>query len=88
MRMISNATVPGAFLCDLFPLRDSIALFDPLVNEKTAQAVKHLPAWVPFRREAKKGYSMINRLVTKPYEHVKRDIVSLIQNRQPLNLGT
>ena len=37
--------------------------------------VKHLPSWFPFHQEAKKGRRMIDELVTKPYEHVKREMV-------------
>ncbi|KAJ3552582.1 hypothetical protein NM688_g4079 [Phlebia brevispora] len=53
MNMISKATVPGAYLCDLIPI------------------MKRLPEWVPFHKEAKIGKDMIERLVTKPFEHVK-----------------
>ncbi|EED84236.1 predicted protein, partial [Postia placenta Mad-698-R] len=38
--------------------------------------LKHLPSWVPFQREASTGREMIERLVTKPFEHVKRAMVS------------
>ncbi len=37
--------------------------------------MKHLPSWLPFHQEAKKGRDMIDELVTKPYEHVKREMV-------------
>ncbi|EED79605.1 predicted protein, partial [Postia placenta Mad-698-R] len=56
MQVISEATVPGAYLCDLMPF------------------LKHLPSWVPFQREASTGREMIERLVSKPYEHVKREM--------------
>ncbi|KAI0919557.1 hypothetical protein AcV5_001591 [Taiwanofungus camphoratus] len=36
--------------------------------------LKHLPSWVPFQREARKGKEMIERLVTKPFEHVKQQM--------------
>ncbi|TFK38918.1 cytochrome P450 [Crucibulum laeve] len=36
--------------------------------------MKHLPFWVPFQREAAHGKWMIERLVTMPFEHVKRDM--------------
>ncbi|KJA22869.1 hypothetical protein HYPSUDRAFT_66825 [Hypholoma sublateritium FD-334 SS-4] len=37
-------------------------------------AMRYLPAWVSFQREAKKGRAMIESLVTKPFEHVKQEI--------------
>ncbi|KAI0666405.1 cytochrome P450 [Trametes maxima] len=58
MHMISKATVPGAFLCDLIP---------PL---------KYLPSWMPFHKAARKGYDMIDRLVTKPFERVQQEMKS------------
>ncbi|EJF59311.1 cytochrome P450 [Dichomitus squalens LYAD-421 SS1] len=38
--------------------------------------MKHLPSWVPFQQEAKQGREMIERLVTKPFEHVKREMAA------------
>ena len=37
--------------------------------------VRHLPFWLPFHRAAKKGREMIDGMVTKPYEHAKRETV-------------
>ncbi|KAM5543795.1 hypothetical protein V8D89_002412 [Ganoderma adspersum] len=36
--------------------------------------MRHLPSWLPFHQAAKKGHNMIDELVTKPYEHVKREM--------------
>ncbi|KAF5370376.1 hypothetical protein D9758_006898 [Tetrapyrgos nigripes] len=36
--------------------------------------LKHLPSWIPFQREAAEGKEMIDSFVTKPYEHVKREM--------------
>ncbi|GJE90538.1 cytochrome P450 [Phanerochaete sordida] len=58
MRMISDATVPGAFLCDLVPI------------------LKYLPSWVPFQRHAARGKEMIERLVSRPMDHVKSQMRS------------
>lgn len=58
MEMIGKAMVPGTFLVDLIP---------PL---------KHLPAWLPFNnihKVAASGRAQILELVTRPYEHVKRE---------------
>ncbi|EKM50920.1 uncharacterized protein PHACADRAFT_151345 [Phanerochaete carnosa HHB-10118-sp] len=56
MHMISNATLPGAFVCDLIPI------------------LKYSPSWVPFQKEAHAGREMIERLVTRPLEHVKKEM--------------
>jgi len=37
--------------------------------------LKHLPSWVSFQKEAVKGKEMIETLVTKPFEHVKRQML-------------
>ncbi|KAJ7127124.1 cytochrome P450 [Mycena epipterygia] len=36
--------------------------------------LKHLPSFFAFHQEARHGKSMIEELVTKPYEHVKSDM--------------
>ncbi|THH21271.1 hypothetical protein EW146_g251 [Bondarzewia mesenterica] len=36
--------------------------------------LKYLPSWVPFQRYAVKGKDMIESLVTRPFEHVKREM--------------
>ncbi|KAI0704573.1 cytochrome P450 [Earliella scabrosa] len=36
--------------------------------------LKYLPSWVPFQQSAQNGKAMIERLVTKPFERVKRDM--------------
>lgn len=38
-------------------------------------AVKHLPGWLPFQRTANRGRNMIERLVTKPLDYVKDQMV-------------
>ncbi|KAK7461271.1 hypothetical protein VKT23_008447 [Stygiomarasmius scandens] len=38
--------------------------------------LKHLPSWVPFQKEAATGKEMIERLVTLPFEHVKKEMAS------------
>lgn len=73
MRMIGEATVPGAFLCDLLPPRSPP--FPSLIDLSNAFVVKYLPSWIPFKQHAKKGQEMIERLVTKPYKHVIEEMV-------------
>nr|VWP02507.1 Arg-6 protein [Ganoderma boninense] len=41
-----------------------------------SHVLKHLPSWLPFHQAAKKGRDMIDELVTKPYEHVKREMAA------------
>ncbi|KAI0764639.1 cytochrome P450 [Fomes fomentarius] len=36
--------------------------------------MKHLPSWLPFQRSARQGKDMIDRLVTKPFEHVNAEM--------------
>ncbi|KAF9265663.1 cytochrome P450 [Marasmius fiardii PR-910] len=59
MDLISKSTLPGAHLVDLLP---------PL---------KYLPAWTPFNsipRVASAGRKLIRSMVTRPYEHAKREM--------------
>ncbi|EIM80937.1 cytochrome P450 [Stereum hirsutum FP-91666 SS1] len=60
MKIVGDAMVPGAFICDLLPW------------------MKHLPSWLPFRKQAHYGRSMIEALVTKPFEHVQREMMTNI----------
>lgn len=39
------------------------------------RAVKYLPSWVPFQREARKGKAMIEHMITRPFLHVKDEMV-------------
>lgn len=58
MEMIGKAIVPGSFLVDLIP------------------QLKYLPPWLPFNnihKIAANGRAQIMDLVTRPYEHVKRE---------------
>ncbi|KAJ8503632.1 hypothetical protein ONZ45_g10684 [Pleurotus djamor] len=36
--------------------------------------LKYLPSWMPFQKEAAVGKEMIEKLVTMPFEHVKKDL--------------
>lgn len=38
-------------------------------------AMKYLPSWLPFQRKARFGKEMIEEMVIKPFEHVKREMV-------------
>ena len=40
-----------------------------------AYAVKHLPSWMPFHKEAKNGGRMIEQMISKPFQHVLSQIV-------------
>ncbi|OCH91993.1 cytochrome P450 [Obba rivulosa] len=36
--------------------------------------LKYAPSWVPFQQEAAEGRKLMKELLTKPFEHVKRDM--------------
>ncbi|KIK52524.1 hypothetical protein GYMLUDRAFT_180036 [Collybiopsis luxurians FD-317 M1] len=61
MDMISKSTVPGAHLVDLLP---------PL---------RYIPSWFPFNTIhsfALQGRVLLNSMVRRPYEHVKREVAA------------
>ncbi|KAG6910654.1 hypothetical protein DXG01_009164 [Tephrocybe rancida] len=73
MAIVGRALVLGTYLCDVFPIRASMAYSKPDTFIVTnIVPVKHLPSWVPFRREAAHGRYMILKHATMPFEHVKR----------------
>lgn len=41
----------------------------------TLLTVKYAPPWVPFKKYAKHGRAMMDQLVNKPFEYVKREMV-------------
>lgn len=79
--MITQAAVPGAFLVDMVPLRTSPPPPPPSFPCPHMRfiIVKYLPTWVPltqgFRSYGEKGRSMVQELITKPFELVKSQIV-------------
>ncbi len=75
MEMIGKATVPGAFLCDFIPASKLCCIIRNWQIIQITALVKYLPSWVSFQREARKGRDMIESLVAKPFEHVKREMV-------------
>lgn len=79
MKMISESTVPGAYLCDLIPIstpnQSRLAVFLVLCPH----LVKFLPSWLPFQHRAKQGKDMIAKLVDMPFDKVKLDMVSTLR---------
>ena len=75
MEMIGKATVPGAFLCDFIPASKLCCIIRNASYTDMTILVKYLPSWVSFQREARKGRDVIESLVTKPFEHVKQEMV-------------
>lgn len=76
MEMIGKATVPGAFLVDLMPSREASSPVHREFSLTWHLPVKYLPAWIPFNHihdTAASGRAEIEGLVTRPYEHVKRE---------------
>lgn len=79
--MISQSTLPGSYLVDLFPQSQSQRFLTHHLPVLTYTEVKRLPRWLPFTsffREAEVGREMISRLVTKPFLAVKKQIVSVL----------
>ncbi|KAI0644111.1 cytochrome P450 [Trametes meyenii] len=58
MEIISQSTVPGAFLADFIPW------------------MRYLPWWLPFQKAARRGHDSILKMVTVPFEHVKREMAA------------
>ncbi|KAK0460552.1 cytochrome P450 [Desarmillaria tabescens] len=61
MEMIGKSTVPGAHLVDFVP------------------ALRYIPSWVPFNiipSMAEYGRNLIWSMISRPFEHVKRDMAS------------
>ncbi|EMD36399.1 hypothetical protein CERSUDRAFT_84543 [Gelatoporia subvermispora B] len=59
MALISRTTLPGAHLVDLLP------------------SLQHIPEWAPggsFHKEARRGFWQIYNFVTRPFEHVKKQM--------------
>lgn len=85
MEMISQVTMPGAFIADIIPIckkkshqfrrsqTNSFLFFFFL-------KVKHVPSWVPFlscKKDAQRGRAMAERLVQTPFNHVVHELVSV-----------
>lgn len=83
MLMIGRATVPGAFLCDILPFCETFVDRSQIMcpHPVSLHSVKYLPSWVPFHQEAKKGKHMIEQHVSKPYDHVKQEMVCTVLSR-------
>ncbi|KAK7684552.1 hypothetical protein QCA50_012499 [Cerrena zonata] len=61
MDTMTSAAMPGAFVVDLIPI------------------LKHLPRWVPFttfHQIGDFGRDLINRFVTRPFDHVERTLAN------------
>ncbi|KAF8885234.1 cytochrome P450 [Gymnopilus junonius] len=61
LEMISQATMPGAFIADIFPIFRHVPSWVPFISCK---------------KEAQEGRAMIEHLVETPFEHVIKDITA------------
>ncbi|KAF8457886.1 cytochrome P450 [Gautieria morchelliformis] len=59
MVIIGQATVPGAYMVDLFPSLKHLPSWIP---------------FAPFRKDGLKGRDMIERLITDPFKHVQNEM--------------
>lgn len=84
MDTMTAAAMPGAFVVDLIPIRESSLLSDSLWRDSDPMndsIVKHLPRWVPyttFHQIGDFGRDLITRFVTRPFDHVERTLVCRI----------
>jgi len=86
MEMISQVTMPGAFIADIIPIcKKKVTNF---ADHKLTRSrsfffflkVKHVPSWVPFlscKKDAQRGRAMAERLVQTPFNHVVHELVSV-----------
>lgn len=77
MKVIEDATVPGAYLVDFIPSRNFFGL-TLIALGLILFSVKYLPSWLPFIKfhdDAKRGREQIANFVARPFEHVKREMV-------------
>ena len=83
MEMIGEAVVPGAYMVDLIPACKS---GPSSIHQGTHLiVVKSLPRWLPFTSFHKMGdygRQQIYNFVTRPFEHVKKELVGVI-HRSP-----
>lgn len=73
MDVIGRGMSPGAFLCDMFPIREYFIQSSGL--KMTTFLVKYSPSWVPFQRRIAEAKKVIDRTVYQPYEDVKKLVV-------------
>lgn len=79
---LSVAAAPGAFLVDLFPIRELLFSVhrEFRVDDCT---VRFVPSWLPgagFQRTAERYRKTFHRVRNEPYEIVRQEIVSLKTN--------
>ena len=82
MDAVSEAAKPGAWLVDMFPIRELLINFEKLNSCSISEwnhAVKHIPAWLPgafYQRVAKQWSSDVHELRWAPFQVTKKHLVS------------
>jgi hypothetical protein len=74
-----EAAVPGAFLVNMFPLRESY--FDGAHSLLIVLPVKHVPEWMPgagFKSRARRWRASTLEMVSAPFMAVKKNLVSIL----------
>ena len=79
--MVTEATVPGAFVCDLLPWSGYLCI---PIDVVLTLAVRYLPSWVPFQKFASKGAAVVKVHVNKPFDQVVREMVVIFRPLLPV----
>ncbi|KZP12497.1 hypothetical protein FIBSPDRAFT_1050007 [Athelia psychrophila] len=83
MKLISDSTLPGSYLVDIFPQSRSHIFHSPpaITASLTYTEVKRPPRWIPFTgffREAEIGRATVSRFISKPFLAVKKQMASML----------
>lgn len=74
---VVEALVPGAFLVDLFPIRELMKIY---ICSYSRGSVRYIPAWFPgasFMRKTIKWEKQLEDMSRMPYELARAEFVSL-----------
>ena len=78
MARLEDATIPGAFLVDTFPIRSFLRFLNPCDTQLTIRSqVRYVPDWFPgagFKQFAKTGRGLFSVAVDGPLDFVKESL--------------
>lgn len=79
MRLTGEYLLPGAFLCDMLPIRGCWLRLKVrcYLTFRNFLPVKYSPSWVPFQKKVAVAREIFEATVSKPYGYVKKQLVSL-----------
>ena len=80
-KVTSDSVALGAHLVDFLPFRTPVLFISGMCHftDSITGLVKYLPKWIPFatfHREADAGRRLIDRMITRPFDHAIKEIVS------------